>query len=180
MTSYRLCLAIIIALPAATPSEFKNTAHFALGHYYNGREKSPFRELTSDDSPANGWPDGFAFILSFLAPLWTICSFDSSVHISEEASNAAVAVPWAIVSAIGIAGVLGWGALIQQFLRSLLKIVQSAINMALAFCMSTDLESLIESDQPMAAIFLNSFGQKPTLAIWAFIIIVQCDSLFDL
>lgn len=36
-------------------------------------------------------------------------SFDSSVHISEEASNAAVAVPWAIVSAIGIAGILGWG-----------------------------------------------------------------------
>ena len=36
-------------------------------------------------------------------------SFDSSVHISEEASNAAVAVPWAIVGAIGIAGVLGWG-----------------------------------------------------------------------
>ena len=36
-------------------------------------------------------------------------SFDSSVHISEEASNAAVAVPWAIVWAIGIAGVLGWG-----------------------------------------------------------------------
>jgi hypothetical protein len=75
----------------------------------------------------NGWPNGFAFILSFLAPLWTICksnhrphlsnsllitskgSFDSSVHISEEASNAAVAVPWAIVGAIGIAGILGWG-----------------------------------------------------------------------
>ena len=36
-------------------------------------------------------------------------SFDSSVHISEETSNATVAVPWAIVSAIGIAGVLGWG-----------------------------------------------------------------------
>jgi hypothetical protein len=36
-------------------------------------------------------------------------SFDSSIHISEEASNAAVAVPWAIVTAIGIAGVLGWG-----------------------------------------------------------------------
>lgn len=36
-------------------------------------------------------------------------SFDSSVHISEEASNAAIAVPWAIVGAISIAGVLGWG-----------------------------------------------------------------------
>jgi hypothetical protein len=39
-------------------------------------------------------------------------SFDSSVHISEEASNAAVAVPWAIVGAISIAGLLGWGKLI--------------------------------------------------------------------
>lgn len=36
-------------------------------------------------------------------------SFDSSVHISEEASNAATAVPWAIVNAIAIAGVLGLG-----------------------------------------------------------------------
>ncbi len=36
-------------------------------------------------------------------------SFDSSVHISEEASNAATAVPWAIVFAIFISGVLGWG-----------------------------------------------------------------------
>jgi len=57
----------------------------------------------------NGWSNGYAFILSFLAPLWVICGFDSSVHISEEASNAASAVPWAIVNAIGIAGVLGWG-----------------------------------------------------------------------
>ena len=36
-------------------------------------------------------------------------SFDSAVHISEEASNAAVAVPWGIVLAIGVAGILGWG-----------------------------------------------------------------------
>lgn len=35
--------------------------------------------------------------------------FDAAVHISEEVSNARVAVPWAIVSAIGVAGVLGWG-----------------------------------------------------------------------
>jgi amino acid transporter len=36
-------------------------------------------------------------------------SFDSSVHISEEASNAATAVPWAIVNSIAVAGVLGFG-----------------------------------------------------------------------
>ncbi|KAF9006941.1 amino acid transporter [Cyathus striatus] len=135
-----LCLAVIIALPITTPSEFKNTARFALWDFSN----------------FNGWPNGYAFILSFLAPLWTICSFDSSVHISEEASNAATAVPWAIVNAIGIAGILGW-----------------AINMALAFCMGSDLEALNNSDQPMAQIFFNSFGRKGTLAIWAIVVIVQ-------
>lgn len=41
-------------------------------------------------------------------------SFDASVHISEEASNAATAVPWAIVGAISIGGLLGWGELFSQ------------------------------------------------------------------
>ncbi len=35
--------------------------------------------------------------------------FDAPVHISEEASNARTAVPWAIISGVGAAGVLGWG-----------------------------------------------------------------------
>jgi len=137
-----LCLAVIVALPIATPAEYRNTAKFALGDIFN----------------ISGWPTGFAFIYSFLSPLWTICSFDSAVHISEEASNAATAVPWGIVGAIAISGVLGW-----------------AVNMALAFCMGTDIEALLNSDigQPMAAIFFNSFGKKPTLAIWAIVVIVQ-------
>jgi amino acid transporter len=135
-----LCFVIIIGLPAATPPEFRNSAKVALWD---------FNDVT-------GWSKGYAFILSFLSPLWTICSFDSSVHISEESSNAASAVPWAIVNAIAISGVLGW-----------------AINMALAFCMGGDLESLVTSSQPMAQIFSNSFGLKPTLAIWAVVIIVQ-------
>jgi len=135
-----LCVVIIIALPAATPAAFKNTASFALGDFSN----------------LNGWPNGYAFILSFLAPLWTICSFDSAVHISEEAANAATVVPWAIVCAIGIAGVLGW-----------------AINVSLAFCMGTDLAALSGSAQPMAAIFFNSFGRRATLALWAVVVIVQ-------
>jgi len=137
-----LCLAVIIALPAATPKEFKNDASFALGNFTN----------------LNGWPNGYAFILSFLAPLWTICSFDSAVHISEEAANAATAVPWAIVSAIAVAGVLGW-----------------AINVSLAFCMGTDIDTILASPigQPMATIFFNSLGQRPTLALWAIVVIVQ-------
>ena len=33
--SVRLCLAVIVALPAATPSELKNSASFALGGFTN-------------------------------------------------------------------------------------------------------------------------------------------------
>ncbi|KAI5120016.1 hypothetical protein M0805_008477 [Coniferiporia weirii] len=137
-----LCLAVIIALPAATPKDLMNDASFALGNFTN---------LTT-------WTPGYAYILSFLAPLWTICSFDSAVHISEEASNAATAVPWAIVGAIFVSGVLGW-----------------AINVSLAFCMGKDLSGILNSPigQPMATIFFNSFGQKGTLAVWAIVVIVQ-------
>jgi amino acid transporter len=71
-----LALVTIIGLPIARRSQL-NTAQFTFGGFTN---------LT-------GWPSGFAFILSFLAPVWTICSFDCAVSISEEASNAAFAVP---------------------------------------------------------------------------------------
>ncbi|TEB34406.1 APC amino acid permease [Coprinellus micaceus] len=135
-----LCMVVIIVLPITTPNEFRNTPSFALGDFTN----------------FNGWPNGFAFILSFLAPLWTICSFDASVHIAEESSNASVAVPWGIVNAISVAGILGW-----------------AINMVLAFCMGTDLEALYDSDQPMALIFLNSFGKNATLGLWIVVVLVQ-------
>ena len=51
----------------------------------------------------------------------------------------------------------------------------TAINMALAFCMGTDLDAILNNPigQPMATIFFNSFGQRGTLAIWAFVVIVQ-------
>lgn len=137
-----LCFVVIIGLPLATPKQYMNTPSFALGSFDN----------------LNGWPDGFAFILSFIAPLWTVSAFDASVHISEEASNAATAVPCAIVCSSIIGILLGW-----------------AMNVALAFCMGTDLEYLLSSPigQPMAQIFFNGFGQKGTLVLWAFVVIAQ-------
>ncbi|KAJ8494727.1 hypothetical protein ONZ45_g13133 [Pleurotus djamor] len=137
-----LCAVIMAGLPAATPAEFKNTPAYAFGHFDN---------VTS-------WPNGFAFILSFLAPLWAVGGFDSSVHISEEARNANVAVPWGVICATGLGSALGWG-----------------INVALAFSMGTDLEAIIDSPigQPVATIFFNSFGRSGTLVVWSFIILVQ-------
>lgn len=134
-----LCLIIIIALPIATPPDYRNSASFALGDFTN----------------SSGWPSGFAFILSLMAPLYTIGGYDASVHMSEEASNAASAIPWAIVSSIAISAVLGWG-----------------INVSLAFCMGTDVGSVFNSPigQPMAQILFNSLGQKKALILWCLII----------
>ncbi|KAF8152247.1 APC amino acid permease [Crassisporium funariophilum] len=135
----RLSLIVIVALPAATPKEFMNSPKVALNDFYN----------------AHGWPDGYAFVLSLLTPLWTICGFDFTVHMSEEASNAATAIPQAIIWAINVSD--------QD---------SEAMNLALAFCMGS-ISSLVESDQPMATIFLNSFGKTPALVLWSFVIIAQ-------
>jgi len=135
-----LFLIVIIALPVATPKALHNTSAFAFGHFKN----------------TSGWGNGYAFILSFLAPAWTVAGFDTSVHISEEARNAPRAVPFAIMSATIVSSVLGW-----------------LVNIVLAFYMGSDLDSVIGNPigQPVATIFFNSVGKTGTLAIWVFMII---------
>lgn len=135
---------VLIALPIVTPAEFKNTSSFALKDFVNREHILAYKKRTAINYVlVSSWSDGFAFILSFQAPAWTICrhipvvsdvaafklfrlgSFDSSVHISEEASNAATAVPWAIVLAIAVGGVLGWGMFVPLFHIQALKIAPS-------------------------------------------------------
>ena len=111
------------------------------------------------------------------------------MHISEEASNAAITIVvtpgshmtdhLAQVGSIAISGVLGVGVsppskfLVIAHLSYLACI--SAIDIALVFCMGTDIEYLLNSliDQPMAQILFNSFGERGTLALWSFVIAAQ-------
>ncbi|KAJ7511673.1 APC amino acid permease [Mycena galericulata] len=135
-----LVLIIIIGLPIATPAEFKNTAKYAFGAFEN----------------ATPWPNGFTFILGFLAPLWAISGFDVGVHISEEAKNANVAVPWAIVIGTLAGCILGF-----------------PVQIALAFYMGTDIDAILSSpvQQPLGTIILNSFGKKGMLVVWSFLLV---------
>ncbi|KAK7005720.1 GABA permease [Favolaschia claudopus] len=135
-----LFVVVIIALPVATPKKFHNSASFAFGHFEN----------------TSGWTNGYAFVLSFLSPAWTIGGFDTSVHISEEARNAPRAVPFAILCATILSSILGW-----------------IVTIVLALYMGNDLDSVIGNPigQPMATIFFNSVGKRGTLAIWAFMIL---------
>lgn len=134
-----LALVTIIGLPIARRHHL-NTAQFTFGGWEN---------LTS-------YPNGFAFLMSWLAPVWTICSFDCAVSISEEASNAAVAVPGAIVGAITSAGLLGTIILIM-----------------ISLSMGTSVADLNDADQPLAQIYLMAFGKKGALVVWSFICVSQ-------
>ena len=141
------------------------------------------------------WPDGFAFILSFLAPLWTICTsflinrcdcvdeypippqacltpvFTSlrKLRMQQSLCHGPSSGPLALVaSLVGV----GFAFLLAPRLDPNSGI---AVNVTLAFCMGQDLQAIMDSSfgQPMAQIFFNSFGRKGTLAVWSFIIVVQ-------
>lgn len=85
-------------------------------------------------------------MLAWLSPIWTIGAFDSCVHMSEEASNAAKAVPLGILSSIGMC----WG------LGFVLVIV-------LAACMDSNVENVLGSayGQPVSFAMLHC-SLKPT------------------
>ncbi|KAF7361655.1 GABA permease [Mycena venus] len=153
-----LFLVVIIALPVATPKELHNSASFAFGHFEN----------------TSGWTNGYAFIMSFLAPAWTVGAsllvfFSCSVLISfsqrdlirvyisaRKRETLPRAVPFAMLCATILSSILGW-----------------IVTIVLAFYIGNDLDLVIRNSigQPMATIFFNSIGKQGTLAIWAFMIL---------
>jgi amino acid transporter len=114
-----LILATIIALPVGMANK-RNDGHFIFANVEN---------LTT-------WPTGWAFMLAWLSPIWTIGGFDSCVHMSEEASNAAKAVPLGILGSIGMCWGLGF-----------------VIVIVLAACIDPNIEGVLGS----------SFGQPVSL-----------------
>ncbi|VDC07342.1 unnamed protein product [Peniophora sp. CBMAI 1063] len=105
-----------------------------------------------------GWKNsGFAFLLAFTAPMWTLTGYDSAAHISEEVAGASWSAPIAIM--IGVAGtqILGWGLYI-------------ACSYATA-----DVATLLGSELPlpMGQLLFDVLGKRGMLAIWSFIIVVQ-------
>ncbi|KAA8569742.1 hypothetical protein EYC84_001325 [Monilinia fructicola] len=98
--------------------------------------------------------DGWAFMLSFLTPVWVVSGFESAATIAEEASNAAKAVPFAMVSSLVIAAGSGWAVIIT-----------------IAFCMGTDVVSILTSPlgQPLAQIAFNSLGKSGSVALLVFL-----------
>jgi amino acid transporter len=136
---FGMLLALIIALAAGTPSELKNSASFVFSDFQN-----------TGYWTSSGW----SFMLSFLTPVWVVSGFESSATIAEEASNAAKAVPFAMLSSLATAAVTGWAVIIT-----------------IAFCMGTDVIGIVTSPlgQPLAQITFNSLGKNGSIALLVFL-----------
>ena len=77
------------------------------------------------------------------------------MHISEEAKNANTAIPYGIIFAVLSSAVLGWGTSESHLMiRLCVNDALSGVNVALAFCMGTDLENIVNNPigQPMATV----------------------------
>jgi amino acid transporter len=139
--NFILIIATIIALPVGRASQ-RNSGHFIFAEVEN---------LTT-------WPTGWAFMLAWLSPIWTIGGFDSCVHMSEEAANATKAVPYGIIMAIGSCWLFGW-----------------ILTIVIAACMNPNLEEVLSSPfgQPMAQIYYDAIGKHGAIALMTILFIVQ-------
>lgn len=105
-----------------------------------------------------GWSNGgWAFLLAFTAPMWTLTGYDSAAHVSEETAGAAKSAPVAILFGVGATASLGWVLLIA------------------ASYATSSVSDLLSSKLPlvMGQLFLNVLGKHGMLAIWSAIIVVQ-------
>lgn len=140
-----LILLFIIALPWGTSQTEKsfNAPSYVFTHFEN----------------ASDWPAWWSFLQFGLMPaVWTIGSFDSCVHMSEEAKDPSRAVPIGILGSISICWVLGL-----------------VINIVICLCMTTDLDKLLNSptSEPLAQIILDSLGTRWAILFMALISIGQ-------
>lgn len=138
-----LILLFFIALPIGTK---KNIGKFNDGSYIFG-----------DFENFSDWPNGWSFMQFGLMPaVWTIGAFDSCVHMSEEAKDPSKAVPIGIIGSISVCWVLGF-----------------FINIVIVACMIPDVDRLLNSNQPLAQVFLDSLGSKWAIAFMALISVGQ-------
>jgi len=106
----------------------------------------------------SGWSNGgWAFMLAFTSPMWTLTGYDSAAHISEETANAARAAPLAILVSVAFTSIMGWLLLIS--ISFAIPSVSDILGTSLPL--------------PLGQVFLNVLGKRGMLAIWSMIIVVQ-------
>ncbi|RJE21117.1 Permease [Aspergillus sclerotialis] len=139
-----IMVATVIALPVGkvTRTGSLNPGTYVFGHIDN---------LTT-------WPTGWSFVLAWLSPIWSIGFFDSCIHMSEEAVNAAKAVPLGIIWSASAACVLGF---------LVLSIIASVMDQNINHTLNT------VYGQPIAQIYYDALGKRGALGFMGVLIFIQ-------
>lgn len=147
-----ICIFLNVALVVAT------VIALPVGNVQNGLAINSGKYVFGDVENLTTWSSGWAFMLAWLSPIWTIGAFDSCVHMSEEATHAARAVPLGIILSIGLCGILGFLSLA-----------------VIAACMDQNITNVLGSafGQPMAQIYYDSLGKSGALGFMSVVAIVQ-------
>lgn len=87
-----LIVLFFIAVPIGASSNGFNDRGFIFGKIENLRD----------------WNTGWSFMLSWMPALWTIGSYDSCLHMSEECKNPQKKVPIGIIASITVCWIVGW------------------------------------------------------------------------
>lgn len=147
-----VCIFLNVALVVAT------VIALPVGNAQNGVPINSGKYVFGDVENLTTWSSGWTFMLAWLSPIWTIGAFDSCVHMSEEATHAARAVPLGIILSIGLCGILGFLSLA-----------------VIAACMDQNITNVLGSafGQPMAQIYYDSLGKSGALGFMAVVAIVQ-------
>lgn len=139
-----LVLLFIIAVPAGFGRHNSfNERGFIFGKFENFRE----------------WPIGWSAVMSFNTAIWTIGSFDSVIHCSEEALNAQRSIPVGILGSISACWFLGWVVIV-----------------VCAACIKDGNVARIiatETGSPLAQIIYDALGKKWTVAFMSLICVGQ-------
>lgn len=105
------------------------------------------------------WNDGWQFCLAgFMPVVWTIGSFDSCVHQSEEAKDAKKSVPIGIIGSITACWILGW-----------------LIIICLMACTKSDMAAVLDTKfgNVLAQIIYDCLGKRWTIAFMSLIAYCQ-------
>ncbi|KOS46531.1 hypothetical protein ACN38_g2572 [Penicillium nordicum] len=146
------CIFLNIALVVAT------VIALPIGKANNSPPVNPGSYVFGEIQNLTTWPAGWAFIMAWLSPIWTIGAFDSCVHMSEEATHAARAVPLGIISSSGLCGLLGFVSLA-----------------VIASSMDRNIEGILNSKfgQPMTQIYYDALGKNGAMGFMVVVMIVQ-------
>ncbi|OQD66168.1 hypothetical protein PENPOL_c005G09215 [Penicillium polonicum] len=146
------CIFLNIALVVAT------VIALPIGKANNSPPVNPGSYVFGEIQNLTTWPTGWAFIMAWLSPIWTIGAFDSCVHMSEEATHAARAVPLGIISSAGLCGLLGFVSLA-----------------VIASSMDRNIEGILNSKfgQPMTQIYYDALGKNGAMGFMVVVMIVQ-------